>query len=154
MEDNFDKRYISVSWIITKYKESWYKVIVISWSMDEIVLKFVNYMNFDSWIGTVEFKWKEFLTWKRIVLAKNSTKKLVIDYILKKIKPEHTIWLWDTIGDLWLLRSVNYWIAVNPSRELYHEIKDDSNIKVLIERKDLSFFAEKIDLNFLDNLVL
>ncbi|MCG4775224.1 HAD hydrolase family protein, partial [Lawsonibacter sp. DFI.5.51] len=49
----------------------------------------------------------------------------------------------DTNGDINMLRRVGNPVAINPTKELLHQISNDENIKdiskIIIERKDLVY---------------
>lgn len=123
---------------LQELKDQWYKIIFISGSPMAMVKSFSKLYNFDVWLWTylwVDNNW--YFNGNRIVLASSESKLQVIDYILNKYRPEHTISFWDTNGDYWMLNITDLWVAINPVDELYKDILNHENISVIIERKDL-----------------
>jgi phosphoserine phosphatase len=85
-------------------------------------------------------------------MAKSENKKKVVEYILNKFKPKHSVAFWDTTWDLAMLTVVNKWYCINPSKELYDEILLIDNIDVVIERKDLSIVLNKLARSYITTL--
>ena len=134
-------------------QNKWYKVVFISGSPLLMVKEFAKMYNFDIWLGTLLDKDKEwYYNWNCTVLASSESKEEIIKTILNEINPTHTISLWDTKWDLWMLLITDIWVAINPAAELYNAVKEEESILVIIERKDLIIELDKKARQYIKNL--
>jgi len=154
IQEKSKRTYVYSLNMLKLYQEKWFKVILISWSPDNIVSWFAKKHNFDLWLWSYYFtqaknlslnlwikdrhtKSTQVLTWDNILIATSQSKETIVNYIKKKYNPSYTISLWDTNGDYNMLNMTDIWYAINPSFELYERIKNNNKIQVIIERKDL-----------------
>lgn len=135
---------------LKRLQKIWYKIIFISWSPLEIVKLFVKMYDFDLWFWTYLVSDKNGIyTGERDVLASTKNKIFLINYIKQLISPNNVISFWDTNWDYDMIISWDYWVAVNPSKELYSKIKNNENVLVVIERKDLILELKKEDRDYI-----
>lgn len=120
------------------------KVFFVSGSPYEIVSYFAKINGFSWAIGSYYFSdEKNLKTGERIPLFSDSAKLAVLNYIKSKYKWVHIMWIGDTNGDFSLITQSDYWIAINPSRELAERLVENKNniknpVHIVIERKDLN----------------
>ena len=149
-----NRTYVYPIHMLYRLQESWYKIILISWSPENVVSDFAKKHWFDVWLWshyfTNEKNGEYVLTGDKIQLAFADSKDELVSYIMKEYTPENTIAFWDTNWDVKMLKKVNQWYAINPSCELYKKIKDEKTIDVIIERKDLVLVLKSDDRKYID----
>jgi len=122
---------------LRELQSQWYKIIFISGSPLVLVHAFAKKYWFDIWLWSYSSKDNRWNLKREFVLASNTAKMEVIEYINNLIKPSHIISFGDTTWDFSMLANADIWYAVNPTAWLYSKIKDIENIIVVVERKDL-----------------
>lgn len=138
VKEKSKRTYVFPMELLKKKQSEWYKIILISWSPDHVVRNFAYEHWFDIWMWSYYFTDTEwYLTWEKALLAISKSKESLVNYILEKYAPSHTISLWDTNWDYRMLMMTDNGIAMNPSYELYSKIVELENIEVVVERKDL-----------------
>lgn len=151
VENNKDKVYKTTRKAIRKHKEDGYMIFFISGSPDFLVKEFAKDYGADDFIGT-DYIFKDEKFTGDINPMWDSENKL---RSIKKLTEKYNIDLsqsyayGDTNGDVSMLRSVGHPIAVNPSYEFLNVLDQDPNlkqkVKVIIERKDVSFHFDLLD---------
>lgn len=148
LEKNINKTIIFTIKTLNELKNNWWKIILISGSPQKIVDIFANYLDFHVAIGTINHINEEwFLLETNDLMARSIAKQNIINYIKTNYNIWNTIALWDTNWDYNMLLDSNLWYAINPTFELYNQVKGLENVVVIIERKDLIL---ELDINARD----
>lgn len=138
-----DKVYSYTRQQIEYHKAQGHLVLFISGSPDYLVSKMANKYNADDYRASLykineknEFTGEVIPMWDglhKIEAMKELQKKYNIDF-------NKSYAYGDTNGDLKMLQTIKYPIAINPSFELINSIKNDDNlnrsVKIIVERKD------------------
>ncbi|MFU0824966.1 HAD-IB family hydrolase [Clostridium sp.] len=131
---------------IAWHKKQGHKTITISGSPIELVREMSLKHGFDDYIGT-KYLMDEthHYTGEIIPMWDRESKKKAIDYFVDKYDIDLSISYayGDTAGDFTMLKLVGNPIAINPTRELIHELKNDEftrkKAKIIVERKDMIY---------------
>lgn len=131
---------------IAWHKEQGHKVITISGSPIELVREMSLKHGFDDYIGTKYLMDEDHhYTGEIIPMWDRESKKKSIDYFINKydIDLSKSYAYGDTAGDFTMLRLVGNPVAINPTKELISELKNDPSTsgktRIIVERKDMVY---------------
>lgn len=120
-------------------------VIFISGSPDFLVERMAKKYNATDFVGSNYVFEDGFFNGCVIPMWDSTSKNIAIDNFVKKydIDLSKSFAYGDTNGDINMLRRVKNPIAINPTKELLHNIKNDNILKdttkIIIERKDVVY---------------
>lgn len=148
VEEYNNRTYIFTKNYLKSKQKEWYKVFFISGSPFEVVKYFSDKNNFNWAIGSYYLSEDGKKTGERIPLFSNDAKSSVLKYIRYKYRNVTITWIGDTNWDYSLITQSDYWMAINPARELAEKLihnKDSinsNNISIIIERKDVNVLLD------------
>lgn len=131
--------------IIKKHKEQGHLVFFISGSPDFLVQKMGEKHGVFLSIGSSYIIEDNKFTGEVIPMWDSDSKNKTIDKLVEQynINLEKSFAYGDTNGDYRMLKRVGNPVAINPSKELLSNIKEDDylskNIKIILERKDVIY---------------
>lgn len=132
------------------HKKQGHKIIFISGSPDFLVKRMAKKWEADDFCGSTYFIENGFFSGKISPMWDSEHKIQALNYFCEKynINLNKSFAYGDTSGDYSMLQAVGNPIAINPSREFFYKLKNDSKLskttKVFVERKNLIY---SLDLN-------
>ena len=139
---------------IERHQREGRRVIAISGSPDTLVKLMAEKYHFDDWRGSLyPTDEKGFFTGKIIPMWDSASKLKALNTLVAQYDLDLSrCWAYgDTNGDITMLKAVGHPTAINPTRELLLNIREDAElnkkIRVVVERKDVIYH---IDLNTLE----
>lgn len=140
---------------IAKHKQAGHIVIAISGSPYELVKAMAEKYDFDDYRGTIyEVDENGIYTGNITPMWDSRSKLKAIQELCQKydIDLSQSYAYGDTSGDFTMFQQVGYPHAMNPTKELLHKIQDDEEvrkkIKVVVERKDVTYYLDISTLQF------
>ena len=144
----------------TRSKINWHlsnghTVIFISGSPDFLVSKMAKKYNVTDYLGSSYVFENDVFNGTVIPMWDSNSKNNAIDDFVEKydIDLSKSYAYGDTNGDINMLRRVGHPVAINPTKELLHQIKNDVSIsdiaQIIIERKDIVYSLSS-DIDILD----
>ena len=142
---------------IERHQREGHKVIAISGSPDALVKEMAEKYHFDDWRAS-EYKTDEkgLYTGEILPMWDSASKLRALGELVEKYGLDLSqCWAYgDTNGDFTMLRAVGHPTAVNPTRELLVNAREDEalrrKLRVVVERKDVIY---NIDLNRVELVV-
>lgn len=131
--------------MIKFHKEKGHKVIFISGSPDFLVSRMAEKWKADDYCGTKYYSEDGKFSGEISPMWDSENKIKAIEHFKEKynLNLDECFAYGDTKGDLSMLKIVGNPRAINPSKELFREIKSDKSLKektqIIIERKDIVY---------------